>query len=614
MQVGATYLGNGSCRFTVWAPRADSVELHLPGSPERLVPLKAGALGYWEGVVTGVSPGSRYLFRLNGEHDRPDPASRYQPEGVHGPSEIIDQSAFPWSDHHWGGIPLEDFVIYELHVGTFTPEGTFAAVIPHLPELRELGVTAIEIMPVAQFPGERNWGYDGAHPFAVQTSYGGPAGFKALVDACHREGLSLILDVVYNHLGPEGNYLREFAPYFTDRYRTPWGGAINFDGPGSDEVRAYFLENALAWFRDYHVDALRLDAVHAIFDFSARTFLQELAERTSEYSQEAGRPHLLIAESDLDDVRLIRTAEQGGYGLHAQWHDDFHHALHTLLTGDREAYYQDFGSTADLCKAFREGFVYDWRYSPYRQRRHGSSSREQPARQFVVCSQNHDQIGNRMQGERLITVAGFAAAKTAAAAVLFSPYIPLLFMGEEYGEEAPFLFFVSFPDPDLAEAVRRGRREEFSDFSWKGEPPDPQDPETFCRSRLKREQRHHGRNRTMFDFYRQLLHLRKELPALRHPDKENLEAGTPAGTSALWLSRWKGVDRVIALFNLGREKVPLDFPAASGGWKKLLDSAEEIWQGPGSTLPENLTGSEPIVLPPQSCALYRLESKYDKVQ
>lgn len=609
MQLGAKIVDGDRCAFRVWAPRADSVEVHITGSPGRLMPLKPGEQGYWEGVVAGVGPGSRYFFRLNGEHDRPDPASRYQPDGVHGPSEIIDQGAFAWSDHRWDGVSLEDLIIYELHVGTFTPEGTFAAVIPHLPELREMGVTAIEIMPVAQFPGERNWGYDGVHPFAVQKSYGGPDGFKALVDACHGEGLALILDVVYNHLGPEGNYLREFAPYFTDRYHTPWGEAINFDGPGSDEVRAYFIENALDWFRDYHVDALRLDAVHAIYDFSARTFLQELAERARQYSLEAGRPHLLIAESDLNDVRLIRTAEQGGYGLDAQWHDDFHHALRTLLTGDRQGYFQDFGSSEDLCKAFREGFVYDWRYSSYRQRHHGSSSRQRPARQFVVCSQNHDQIGNRMKGERLITVAGFEAAKTAAAAVLFSPYIPLLFMGEEYGEDAPFLFFVSFPDPDLAEAVRRGRREEFSAFAWKGEPPDPQDPETYRRSRLNREKRRQGPNRTMFDFYRQLLRLRKELPALRHPDKENLESGTIAGSLALWLNRGRGPDRVIALFNFGREKVPLDFPASAGAWKKLLDSAEELWRGPGSRLPQNLNGPVPLVLSPQSCALYQLESK-----
>jgi maltooligosyltrehalose trehalohydrolase len=575
------------------------------------MPLKPREQGYWEGIIAGVGPGTRYFFRLNNTHDRPDPASRYQPEGVHGPSEIVDQGDFDWSDHEWAGIPLEDFVVYELHVGTFTPEGTFAAVIPHLPELRELGVTAIEIMPIAQFSGERNWGYDGAHPFAVQKSYGGPDGFKALVDACHREGLALILDVVYNHLGPEGNYLREFAPYFTDRYRTPWGEAINFDGPGSDEVRAYFIENALAWFRDYHVDALRLDAVHAIFDFSAKTFLQELAERTREYSLEAGRPHLLIAESDLDDVRLIRAPEQGGYGLDAQWHDDFHHALHTLLTGDRQGYYEDFGTAADLCKAFREGFVYDWRYSPHRRRHHGSSSREQPARQFVVCSQNHDQIGNRMQGERLISLAGFEAAKTAAAAVLFSPYIPLLFMGEEYGEGAPFLYFVSFPDPDLAEAVRRGRREEFSAFAWKDEPPDPQDIETFHRSKLNREKRRQGRNQAMYDFYRQLLRLRGDLPALRHPDKKNLESGIVTGASALWLNRWRDVNRVTALFNFGREKVPLDFPAGGGRWEKLLDSAEEHWQGPGSHLPENATGQEPVILSPVSCALYRLEPEHE---
>ena len=398
--LGATYLEGGQCGFLVWAPLINRVEVHILSPEERIVPLKKVSRGYHYGVVPGVKPGTRYFYRLDGNTERPDPASRFQPEGVHGPSQVIDPH-FVWEELHWSGIPFSHYVIYELHVGTFTAQGTFDAIVPHLDELKDLGITSIMIMPVAQFPGDRNWGYDGVCPFAVQNSYGGPEGFKRLIDACHQRGLAVILDVVYNHLGPEGNYFHDFGPYFTDQYRTPWGPAINFDGPDSDEVRRFFIENALSWVTEFRLDALRLDAVHGIFDSSALHFLQELAATVHEQAERLNRRIYVIAESDLNDVRIVRSPELGGYGLDAQYNDDFHHALHTLLTGERIGYYKDFGRLQDLAKAFAEGFVYSGAYSPTRRRRHGNTSKYLAAPQFVVFAQNHDQVGNRRSAQRL---------------------------------------------------------------------------------------------------------------------------------------------------------------------------------------------------------------------
>jgi maltooligosyltrehalose trehalohydrolase len=361
--LGATYLGDGRCRFRLWAPFAQTAAVRIVAPQERLIPMEPHERGYHEATVDGIEPGNLYIYRLDDGKDRPDPASRFQPRGVHGPSQVMD-SSFPWEDDSWSGLPLEQYVIYELHAGTFTPEGTFDAIIAHLDRLKELGVTAIELMPVAQFPGDRNWGYDGVDLFAVQSSYGGPAGLKRLVNACHRHGLAVVLDVVYNHLGPEGNYLADFGPYFTDRYRTPWGQAINFDGPGSDEVRRFFIENALYWTTEFHIDGLRLDALHAVFDSSAQPFLEELAAVVHDEADRMGRRVYLFAESDRNDPRFVRSSDSGGYGLDAHWNDDFHHALYTLLTGEQTGYYQDFGKMEDLAKAFREGFIYSGQYSP----------------------------------------------------------------------------------------------------------------------------------------------------------------------------------------------------------------------------------------------------------
>jgi maltooligosyltrehalose trehalohydrolase len=509
--LGAIPLPDGSTLFRVWVPRAEQVALVLPDQNREPVPLTADPDGYFSVTVTDIKAGERYWYLLDGTIRRPDPASQSQPDGVHGPSQVVDHQLFSWSDQTWPGVPLEQYIIYELHVGAFTREGTFDGVISRLDYLIELGITAVELMPVAQFPGDRNWGYDGTFPFAPQNSYGGPDGLKRLVDACHARGLAVILDVVYNHLGPEGNYLHGFGPYFTDRYRTPWGDAVNFDGPDSDPVRHYFISNALHWITRYHIDALRLDAIHGIYDFSALHILQELTEAIHCQARTLGRPVHVIAESDLNDVRIIKPVDAGGYGLDAQWCDDLHHSLRALLTGERAGYYQDFGRFEELVKALTEGFVLSGQYSSFRKRRHGSLSAQIPSRQLVVFSQNHDQVGNRMRGERLSEHLSTQQLLLAAATVLLSPYLPLLFMGEEYAETAPFPYFVSHGDANLVESVRKGRLEEFAAFGSDGTPPDPQAVETFLSAKLDQEQRHTAEHRSVFDWYRDLIRLRKEL-------------------------------------------------------------------------------------------------------
>jgi len=608
-RLGATYLGGNHCQFVVWAPFAQKVEVHIVAPKERILPLEKGAQGYHHTSVEGVEPGIYYFYRLDGKKERPDPASRFQPQGVHGPSQVVD-SYFPWEDKDWSGLNLKQYIIYEIHVGAFTPEGTFDAVIPYLDELNELGITAVEIMPVAQFPGNRNWGYDGVYPFAVQNSYGGPEGFKHLVNACHQKGLAVILDVVYNHLGPEGNHLADFGPYFTDRYKTPWGAALNFDGPYSDEVRRFFIENALYWLTEFHIDALRLDALHAILDISARPFIEELAASVCEQTESLNRKVYLIGESTANDARLIRPREQGGYGLDAQWNDEFHHSLHVLLTGEQAGYYQDFGHLRHLAKAFREGFVYSGEYSSYRQRRHGTSSRDIPAHRFVVFAQNHDQVGNRFGSERLSQLISFGELKLAAGVVVLSPFIPLLFMGEEYGETAPFPYFTSHSEPELIEGVRIGRREEFAAFQCRGEPPDPQDEATFVNAQLNYNLRHEGHHRTLFEFYKELIRRRKEIPALAHLSKENLEVLDYEEDRLMFVRRWSEDSEAITVFNFKNEEVSLTLPFPAGRWHKRLDSADERWRGNGSTSPEQLNseGEATLTLNPNTFALFTKET------
>lgn len=592
MRIGHRYAGNGRSDFTVWAPFARTVELVLAEPGNVMVPMNRDSSGYWHASGVSADPGTLYRYRLDGERDRPDPASHAQHDGVHGPSIVIDHTAFSWSDADWKGIGLKDLVIYELHVGTFTEQGIFDAVISRIDDLKDLGITAIELMPVAQFPGERNWGYDGVYPFAVQTSYGGPDGLKRLVDACHARGMAIILDVVYNHLGPEGNYLWDFGPYFTDTYKTPWGMAINFDGPFSDEVKNFFYENARHWFLHYHIDGLRLDAVHAIYDAGALPFLQELADLKASWEREARRNFLLIAETDRNDPRLIRPFSLGGYGIDAQWSDDFHHALHTLLTGEKTGYYEDFGDLASLDRVFREGFAYNGNYSSYRRRRHGGSAADRDGWQFVVAAQNHDQVGNRMLGERLSSLVSFEALKLAAGTVLLSPFIPLIFMGEEYGETAPFLYFVNHSDPALISAVREGRKEEFKAFSWQGEPPDPQGESTFRGSKLNwalRAQTHH---RALLNIHTELLGLRKRVPSLAPATAGTVRTRMIPENGMLCVFRQADRERTLCVYNFSSEERSIAGLLPHGRWTLLIDSADRRWQGPGSLLPAEITIQE----------------------
>lgn len=606
VKLGATYLGGGRCRFCVWAPFSGIVAVHLLAPGDRLEHLTRDRRGYHCGVIEGVEPGALYRFRLDGGRERADPASRCQPQGVHGPSRVADP-AFEWTEGYWRGISLSRYIIYELHVGTFTGPGTFDAAAARLDDLVELGVTAVELMPVAQFPGERNWGYDGVFPFAAQNSYGGPPGLKRFVNACHGRGLAVILDVVYNHLGPEGNYLAEFGPYFSDTYRTPWGAPLNFDGPHSDEVRRYFIENALAWITEYHVDALRLDAVHAILDFSAKPFLQELAEAAALIADGTGRRIHLIAESSLNDTRVIRSPDLGGLGLDAQWNDDLHHSLHALLTGERRGYYCDFGRFDQLLKSLQQGFVYDGQYSSYRQRRHGNSSRSIPPQRMVVFLQNHDQVGNRMRGDRLDRIVPFEALKLAAGIILLSPNLPLLFMGEEYGETAPFPYFVSHSDPDLVAAVRRGRREEFASFGWEGTPPDPQAVETFTSAKLNPELRlAPGFHRHLWDFYRRLIALRRSSAALFAPDPSSITVFRAGSRRIGGIYRRCKTEEVCIIFNVDTEAVSAAVPLPAGRWEKIVDSAEPRWGGPGSALADGIDseGAAAMQWPPHGFSVW----------
>jgi maltooligosyltrehalose trehalohydrolase len=599
LDIGAEVTEQGSTRFRVWAPKARTVALRMKsGKRTGDIPLHKEDDGFFSGVVEDVADGDRYLYLLDNEAKRPDPASRYQPEGVHGVSQVVDPRLFPWHDQGWTGIPLQEHVIYELHVGTFTREGTFEALIPLLGYLKELGITAVELMPVAQFPGGRNWGYDGVCPFAPQNSYGGPDGLKRLIDACHARGMAVILDVVYNHLGPEGNYLHGFGPYFTDRYRTPWGDAVNFDGPDSDPVRHYFISNALYWITEYHIDALRLDAIHAIYDFSALHILRELGEAAHRQGEALGRRVHVIAESGLNDIRVIISPESGGYGLDAQWNDDFHHALRTLLTGERTGYYSDFGLFSHLVKGFEEGFVLSGEYSAYRRRRHGCSSAGIPPGKLVVFSQNHDQVGNRMRGERPGEHLSVQQLKLAAATVLLSPYVPLLFMGEEYGESAPFPFFVSHGDAELVESVRRGRLEEFAAFTRQGSPPDPQSEATFLSAKLDQEQRHLGEHRAMFDFYRELIRMRRECAPLASLSREGMQVVACEEERVLVVSRSADNCRMFCLFNYSDQTRVISPSLVGGTMCVLLDSTGSLPPGSSITVyttrPETFTTLAPF--------------------
>jgi len=597
----------------VWAPHVQQLELHLVRQ-DRRVPMQRDSAGYFSCVTSDVWPGDRYVYRLDGQHDRPDPASRSQPDGVHGPSEVVDPR-FDWTDNGWMPPTLRNSVLYELHVGTYTDAGTFAAIIPHLERLRALGITTLELMPVAQFPGARNWGYDGVNLYAPHRAYGGVQGLKRLVDACHAAGLAVMLDVVYNHLGPEGNYLAQYGPYFTDRYHTPWGDSVNLDGPHSDHVRRYFIENAVYWLDKFHIDGLRLDATHALFDFSAQTFLSELARTVHDWADRHNRRVHLIAENDRSDRALLLPEAAGGLGLDGQWLDDLHHTLHCALTGESDGYYADYADFALLPKVLREGFAYTGQYSPARQRRHGSRSADIPADRFVVCTQNHDQVGNRMLGERLSALTDLNGLKLAAGLLLTSPYVPLLFMGQEYGEIAPFLYFVSHGDPHLIEAVQQGRAAEFADFKWKGTPPDPQAEETFRRCVLQHQRRDDGAHAILYRLYGHLLELRRTIPALTNPRRAATRVLADDGARIVALERREGAGavRVVMNFHLDTPQT-LTLPPDDAPWHSICDSNAAEWrpdQRAAHTAPARLEPNTPaaITLPPKSFVIYQRESR-----
>jgi len=603
LQFGATVRESG-VEFRVWAPRARRVELAVDTAGGQLAAMQPEGDGVFAAFAAGASAGADYRYILDGGRSFPDPVSRWQPHGVHGPSRVLDP-AFAWSDANWRGMPLEQYVIYELHTGAFTPQGNFEAIVPRLGELREFGITAIELMPVAEFPGSRNWGYDGVDLYAPQSSYGGPAGLKTLVDACHHAGLAVVLDVVYNHLGPEGNYLGEFGPYFTDCYRTPWGDAINYDGRGSDGVRRFFVDNALYWLTEYHVDALRLDAIHGIFDFSARHILQEMAEAFHAQADKLGRFAWLIAESDLNDARVITPSSQGGYGVDAQWLDDFHHSLHTSLAADTHGYFADFDGLPSLRKAIVNGYVYEGQHSRFRGRRHGSSSKRRPGRCFVAFTQNHDQIANAMRGLRQAELLSLEQQKLAAAALFFAPFVPLLFMGQEYGETAPFLYFTDHGDPALIAAVGEGRRKEYEAFSG-SEFTDPQDPSSFQRSKLNWNLRQAAPHSALLAWYRDWLRARKANAALANGRKSMVRAKCDA--ESRWLVVQRGDlsgSRALLVCNFAEEKrkIPIPFKAQ---WSLCLWSGAPAYGAPlGKPAPRISSGwRDTLEIAGTSAALY----------
>lgn len=604
--IGVNFNTQKEAEVRLWAPLLNSVELVLPKKAERLL-MEKDDFGYWHKTTAKLQPGDLYTFSLNNEKELPDPASLSQPEGVHGASQAIDIKSYPWQDKNWKNLPLEDYIIYELHTGTFSPAGDFKSIISRLDYLKELGVNAIEIMPVAQFPGNRNWGYDGVFPFAVQNSYGGAKALQELVNACHQKELAVILDVVYNHLGPEGNYFGEYAPYFTNKYNTPWGPAINFDDAYCDGVRQYFIENVLMWFRDFHIDALRLDAVHAIKDFSPTHILKEIKQQVDELMKATGRTHYLIVELDLNDPKFINPLEDCGYGMDAQWIDEFHHALRVTSGEGRQGYYEDFNGIQHLAKAYTNAYVYDGVYSPHRKKTFGAKADNNLGKQFIVFSQNHDHVGNRMLGERTSKLVSFEMQKLLAGAVMVSPYIPMLFMGEEWGETNPFLYFVSHTDPDLAQAVREGRKKEFAAFHAASEALDPMSEESFQQSKLQWEVLQKEPHQTLFRYYQQLLCLRKTQPALKTLDRKTVEVSYTKEKQTLLLLRSHPKQLLYCCMNFSKEVQEIYLPKTAAHCQLLINSAHPQWSAPGTKRTPEKKHFTFVPIQPESLVIYASE-------
>lgn len=607
LDLGACVLGDGRTKFNIWAPYVNDMQvLVLKDGSQSKVKMEKNDPSYFTKTIS-VEAGTRYFYVLDNKKKRADPASRFQPEGVHGPSEVVDDTSFKWTDTDWGGIRMENLIIYEIHVGTCTRKGDFDSLTHYIRYLtQELGITAIELMPLAQFPGDRNWGYDGVFMFAPQNSYGGPQALKELVNACHNMGLAVILDVVYNHVGPEGNYLADFGPYFSRKYSTPWGPSMNYDDRGSDNVRRFVISNALYWITEYHFDGLRLDAIHGIFDLSPMNILQEMKGAVENQAKELKREISVIAESDLNDPRIVRPLDECGYGLDGQWSDDFHHSVHAYLTGERFGYYQDFGSLEDIQKSLTSGFVYDGKYSVFRGKKHGQSSKGIPGKQFVVCLQNHDQIGNRPDGLRVSCILDPSALKLAAALLILSPYVPLLFMGEEYGEKSPFYYFTSHSDPALIKAVREGRKREFEGHHLEKEFVDPQDKVTFDKSKVDLDLwMKPGINQELFSYYKELIGFRKSHPALSSLAEDIVRAKcSPEWNTLTILRSHLGRDELLLIFNLGSKKSQIDRAVEYGTWKKIHDSNSSQKQNLPQSAPAQIYPRASFSLPPFTVVVY----------
>ena len=616
----------GKWLFTVWAPLKKSVKLQVHHPFKKKVPMMRGDFGHWnvefdfKSVKSNISmekdemgywtaeteldPGSLYQYLIDDKVRRPDPASNYQPEGVHGPSQLVDHDSYLWKDDGWTTPPLGDMVIYELHIGTYSDGGTFEGAISHLGDLVDLGITAVELMPVAQFPGKWNWGYDGVYPYAVQNSYGGPDGLKDFVNRCHQMGLAVILDVVYNHLGPEGNYLGEFGPYFTEKVNTPWGKAVNYDGEYSHGVRRYFIENALHWFRNYHMDGLRLDAIHSIYDRSPVNIIEEIVKNVKDFSKNIGSDKWIICENDLNDRRVFTSEKSGGFGADAQWNDDFHHSLHALITGNQNGYFSDFGSISHLTKSIREGYVYSWQYSSYRNRYHGSYSGDIPTDKFVVFIQNHDQIGNAGGGRRISSQVSFEVLKMSAGLLILSPYVPMIFMGEEYGERNGFHFFADFSDRSLADSVREGRKDLMNGMGFSGKILDPVHHSAFENSHLSREPGNEGK--VLRRLYKDLILLRRKRPAFGIPEMVPRQVNQ-IDKGSICILRGSEIDSAMILANLSPVNTIMNLDTDGMKWKKLIDTSDTKWEGPGSISPATMEKGDSVKLNPNSLIIYGRE-------